>query len=128
MRDKLDAVGLGLSGLCVAHCLLVPLLVILIPALSTSFIESEWAHIILVGFALPVSLFAFWHGLGCHKCFYPGLIGIVGLALMTVVFLVPVEELAETLLTLAGATLLAIGHLYNQRLLSAGGPSGPQEA
>ncbi len=49
MRDKL---GIFFSGLCICHCLLVPVLVVLVEASQLmSLISSEWIHFALL---LPI--------------------------------------------------------------------------
>lgn len=53
----LDALAMGLSGLCVAHCLLMPLVLAALPFLGV-FSENPLLHQVLVGVAAPVSLFA----------------------------------------------------------------------
>jgi len=122
MRTKLDAIGVGLSGLCLVHCLLLPFFIILVPTLAASVIASEWTHVVLVACALPISAFAFWNGARCHARWFPALFGATGLALMVTGIFVPEgahEEILlneETVLTVIGATLLAIGHISNQRL------------
>lgn len=102
MRTNWDAVGVGLSGLCLAHCLVMPFSVILIPALAAETIDSEWTHVILIACALPVSLFAFWRGRRCHNFSHPGLLGGSGLALMASAIAFPVHGTTETMLTVAG--------------------------
>jgi len=45
-----DAIGIGLSGACVAHCLAVPVLISLAPALVP--LENEYIHVGLATMAL----------------------------------------------------------------------------
>ena len=56
MKDRLDAIGIGLSSLCLIHCLLLPVLVIAVPSLVGSVLGSEWIHILLISAALPISI------------------------------------------------------------------------
>lgn len=49
-----DAIGIGLSGLCLIHCLALPVLLSLGPALV--WMENEWVHLGLAGLALLATL------------------------------------------------------------------------
>ncbi len=115
MGNAFDKIGIALSGLCLAHCLLVPALILLLPALSFQFFENEWIHWVLIACAIPVSLYAFIRGLRCHKCWHPGLIGLTGLLFLIAGVLLAPNETMEVALTVAGAVLLATGHVFNQR-------------
>ena len=54
---SLDSAAIGVSTLCIIHCLALPLLVVALPALAVV-AEVEWVHKALVLVAAPVSLFA----------------------------------------------------------------------
>jgi hypothetical protein len=62
MRRSQDAVGIALSGLCLVHCLALPFVISLGPALV--WMEDERIHLALAGLALLVSLNAMrsWPG------------------------------------------------------------------
>ena len=45
-----DTLGICLSGLCVVHCLGIPILIALSPALG--WMEQEWVHLLLACLAL----------------------------------------------------------------------------
>lgn len=56
----LHRVGMALSGLCLVHCLLLPLLlaaapVMLLAAVPTGWLESEWFHAALIAPVVLVS-------------------------------------------------------------------------
>jgi hypothetical protein len=50
----LDASAIGLSGLCLAHCLLLPVAAALLPALAVA-AEAEWLHLAFAASALPIA-------------------------------------------------------------------------
>ena len=116
MKDRLDAIGIGISSLCLIHCLFLPVLALLVPSLVGSVLGSKWLHILLIGVAVPISIGAFWHGLRCHGCLRPGVLGALGLALMAVAVLPWLPESTEIPLTMLGVAALASGHLANRRL------------
>jgi len=53
----LDGSAIGLSGLCLVHCLALPAAAALLPVLG-AWAEAEWVHILLVALATPVAALA----------------------------------------------------------------------
>ena len=113
---KTDKAAIGLSLLCVVHCLLTPVAIVMFPALGATFLEGESFHYALLLFVLPISLFSL--SLGCRKHGHRNilLIGFFGLFLLSLILLVGEEtlgELGEKLATVAGAVVVASAHLLN---------------
>jgi len=125
----IDRVAIGLSGLCLAHCLLLPFAVILLPILTQ--FGSGHFHVQMLFVVVPVSLFALGRGYFRHRRVPVLAWGLVGLATMIVggtVAHANYGNLADTVLTVAGATILAAAHFFNSRLTrharaAAGGAS-----
>jgi len=103
-----DAIGIGLSGLCLAHCLALPLLVSLGPALV--WMQSEWVHLVLAGVALLVTLNAMRSWPRGLKATVLGGLAAAGLGLLLYGALGEIGEAEERLVTVAGACLLALAH------------------
>jgi hypothetical protein len=107
----LDASAISLSGLCLAHCLALPLVAAFSPVVAT-WAEAEWVHALAIGLAAPMSALALWRrgqALGVI------LMSLAGLSLMALgVAHWPSHE-AETPITVAGSLLLAGAHLLNWR-------------
>jgi len=120
-EDKWDAAGVGLSALCVAHCLLFPATAVAAPMLAPGLSETlglghEW-HIGLLLVAIPISLLALGWGARRNGGGWALLgVGIVGLGLMTLGALHLFSFWIETALTLTGVTILAVAHLANWRI------------
>jgi len=107
----LDASAVGLSGLCLAHCLALPLVAAFSPLLAT-WAEAEWVHAAVIGMAAPISIFALW-----RRAKGAAIIGLsaLGLAILTLgAFHWPSAEL-ETPITVAGSLVLAAAHILNWR-------------
>jgi hypothetical protein len=67
-----DFAGIFISGLCVLHCLAVPLLLFLAPTLSASIFPSEdITHAVLLAFILGVAGIAFVSGFRVHGQWRP---------------------------------------------------------
>jgi hypothetical protein len=112
----LDASAIGLSGLCLAHCLLLPVAAALLPALAAA-AEAEWLHLAFAASALPIAGLALARA-HRRRPLPPALwalaaAGLCGLAAGAVGW--PAHAL-ETPLTVAGSLALAAAHLWNWRL------------
>ena len=79
---KTDKAAIGLSMLCVVHCLVTPVAIVMFPALGATFLEDESFHYALLLLVLPTSLFSL--GLGCRKHGHRDILflGIFGLFLL----------------------------------------------
>ena len=62
---KIDKAAIGLSMLCIAHCLLTPIAIVMLPALGATFLDDERFHYALLFLVIPTSIFSL--GLGCRK-------------------------------------------------------------
>lgn len=111
----LDGVGIGISSLCIVHCLLVPIAIALSPVWSTWLTLPEDMHLWLLALALPFSGIVLWRASKRypHTKLSLGL-GVAGLALMSAGIFIE-REIAEVAVTTAGAGLVAIAHLRNWR-------------
>ena len=106
-----DASAVALSGLCLAHCLALPLIVSVLPA-TLQGLQSELVHQVLVVFAVPLALTTAWAVRGAKSglAIQAGLLaGALGLILGA--FVEPLHDY-ETLLTVLGAILLSVGHIF----------------
>ncbi|WP_298401794.1 MerC domain-containing protein [Sphingobium sp.] len=111
----LDGFALCASSLCTLHCLGLPLLLALLPALASRIDPGESFHLIMLALAIPTSLFALAQGWRRHGAILPILAGVTGLILMAIGALAVQSAVAETVWTVAGSMLLAIGHILNWR-------------
>lgn len=107
----LDASAIGLSGLCMVHCLALPLVAALTPALAT-WAHAEWIHVAVLLIAAPLSALALWRRGQRLSVIAPALLGLMCLALGALHW--PAHEL-ETPITVLGGLLLAFAHIANWR-------------
>jgi hypothetical protein len=111
----LDSLAIGASMLCLVHCLLLPLVILLLPMLAHILDVPEEFHLAVFLLAVPTSLLALragWRQHGCRAVWLPALSGLTLLA--AGLFVAPTEA-AEVAVTVAGSLLLALGHLLNWR-------------
>lgn len=113
IRNRLDGLGMALSGLCAAHCVLGLVLVTVLGLGGGALMRPEIHEI---GLALAVGVGILTLGLGAlrHGRTGPLLIGGCGIALMTAALTVP-HGPAEAALTIAGVALVAFAHIRNLR-------------
>jgi hypothetical protein len=111
-----DQAALGVSLLCLVHCLALPLLFAALPALSSLFPVSETFHLWMLGIAVPASGLALVTGHARHGAWSPLLLGVTGLALLAIGVLRFGDTWLEAPVTVFGASLLAVAHVWNMRL------------
>jgi hypothetical protein len=114
----LDKVAMGLSFLCVAHCLLLPFAILVLPALGATFLEEESFHYWLLFLVVPTSVFSLWLGCRKHGRLEILTIGAFGLCLLLLIVALGVDLLGETserITTVAGAAIIALAHYRNTK-------------
>jgi hypothetical protein len=114
----LDRLAIGLSGLCLLHCMAGFVLLSLF-ALSGDLLDHR-VHIVGLALAMPLAAVALWRGWRQHGRASIALFGILGLVLMAASVAVGHGQMTEMLLSMVGVTLLAVAHWRNLRALQAG--------
>jgi hypothetical protein len=112
----LDRIAIGLSSLCLLHCLATPLLFLLLPAVSLSLLLPDTFHLWMLAAAIPTSLAALGSGHRRHRQFCPAILASGGLALLGVGAFFVSTAILEIWATVAGALLLSFAHVCNARL------------
>lgn len=115
IADRLDGFAVGASAVCMAHCLLLPLVLAALPTLAAWIDPGETFHRVVLAIAVPTSMLALTGGWRAHRSLVPVVMGIAGLTLMTFGVALAAGRSTETVLTVAGSMLLAAGHLVNWR-------------
>ena len=113
IRDRLDGIGVLLSGLCAVHCVLSILLVSLL-GLGGSVLLAPEIHRVGLGLAIVVGIVTLGIGALRHGLPGPLMIGTAGVALMALA-LAAGHGLPEALLTISGVALVATAHIRNLR-------------
>ncbi|MEM9738791.1 MAG: MerC domain-containing protein [Pseudomonadota bacterium] len=106
---RIDVTAISVSGLCIIHCLALPVLVSTLPILGPV-AEAEWLHRALVLLVLPVSALAFVRATPGSQRMTFGAMAIIGVGLLLAgAFVEPFHDY-ETVLTVAGAIILSAAH------------------
>ncbi len=118
-RPIADVSAVGLSSLCLVHCLMLPVVVSVYPATIALTLSDEVFHVFMVLMAIPISVFALFFGCRSHRSYSVGLTGALGIGLLFMSAFLPHElagETGERLLTVSGALSLSVSHILNFRL------------
>ncbi|WP_397417428.1 MerC domain-containing protein [Phenylobacterium sp.] len=108
----LNGSAIGLSGLCLAHCLALPLVAALLPVLG-GWTGAEWVHVLLVALAAPIAALVFLRPARGGAPPWLRLMAAAGVALLAIGALDPGGW--ERPLTVAGSLTLASAHIMNWR-------------
>lgn len=109
---SLDRLAIGLSAMCIVHCVLSVALVALLS--SATFLTDPIVHRTgLVG-AVLLAAVALRQGYIAHRARGPAIVGLVGLSLMTGALFMP-HGWTEAAATIVGVSILAFAHLMNVR-------------
>lgn len=115
LAKALDASAVGLSALCLVHCLALPALALLLPVLGL-WARAEWVHVAFVLVAAPVAVLSFVDLSTRRPRSWPlATAAVLGLALMIAGALEFPVAADERALTVLGGLLLAGAHLANWR-------------
>lgn len=116
-RALFDKIAVGLSGLCLLHCLLLPFVVAVLPFLGQ--LDGDHLHTEMLIFVIPVSVVALAVGFRRHGQINVIISGAAGLIILTTGALV-VHDLygliADRMMTVMGSIVLAFTHYQNFRL------------
>lgn len=126
-HDKLDRIGQKASLICAIHCAIMPIILVLMPFLATSFIVTTQLEWLLFGVSALLALFSVCWGARKHK-------SKMIFALLSVALLLIVAGLVshgghgeivhqhfgwQSVLMTAGGLLLAAVHFINRRLCNS---------
>ncbi|MDE0040357.1 MAG: MerC domain-containing protein [Gammaproteobacteria bacterium] len=121
---RLDLAAVGLSTLCVLHCVALPVLVALMPVVGQA-AQNELVHRVLVVLAVPVSLRVIWktRPVNDNRLFVGA--ALLGLALLLLGAFVEAVSRFEEPVTIAGGVVLGSAHIWHwMRRCGRGGVHG----
>ena len=107
----LDRLAIGLSGLCLVHCVATAVFLAMLSA-AGGLLGSPAIHEIGLGLAMVVGSFALGRGIVEHGFMMPSAVGSMGLGVMAGALSLP-HDGSEALYTVIGVGILALGHQLN---------------
>jgi len=112
----IDRLAIGLSGLCLVHCVATAVLVLVL-ASAGGFLVDPRIHEIGLALAILLGALGLGRGIFEHGYMMPSSIGGIGLGTMAGSLTFP-HGAEEVLISVFGVLVLALGHDLNRRAVS----------
>lgn len=109
---RLDRMAIGLSGLCLVHCLATAVFLGMLSA-AGGFLGADWIHEVGLSLAMILGALALGRGVAQHGFMMPSAVGGLGLGVMMGALSLP-HDGTEALYTIIGVGILALGHQLNR--------------
>ena len=110
--DRLDRIAIGVSGLCLVHCLATAVLLGLL-ASAGGLLGSPVIHEVGLSLAMILGATALGRGIYAHGFMMPSAVGSLGLGVMAGAMTLG-HGGTEALCTVIGVSILALGHRLNR--------------
>ncbi len=108
---RLDRLAIGLSGLCLVHCLATTIFLAVL-ASAGGFLGAPWIHEVGLSLAMVMGAVALGKGIVEHRYTMPSAVGGLGLGVMAGALTLP-HDGSEAVYTIVGVAILALGHRLN---------------
>jgi hypothetical protein len=115
-RKYMDTAAVVLSGVCMMHCLAVPIALTILPIVNVTLLDESTFHLIMMVVILPISVIALTIGCRQHKDKLTLTLGSVGLLILTLTAIFGHDLLGltgERIVTSIGGLILAAAHIQN---------------
>ena len=109
---RFDRIAIGVSGLCLVHCLTTTILLTVIS--SAGGLLSPVIHEVGLTLAIGFGILALGRGIFMHGYMMPAVVGAFGIGIMAGALSLPHSDF-EIFWTLVGVSLVALGHDLNRR-------------
>lgn len=108
---RLDRIAIGLSGICIVHCLATAVVLGLL-ATAGGLLGAPIIHEVGLVLAMVLGAVALGRGVTMHGFMLPVSVGALGLGVMAGALQLP-HDGSEALYTIIGVALVALGHRLN---------------
>lgn len=109
-----DQLAMGLSGLCLVHCLATTIFFASVASVGGVFLDNHLFHEIGLIIAIGFALITLVSGVLSHGYMMPFAVGSFGLGMMAGALSRP-HDGSEVLATMIGVAVVALGHDLNRR-------------
>ncbi len=96
----LDSLAIGMAALCAIHCLIVPVALVSLPLIKTTFFVNENFHLWMLVAVFPTTLASIFLGCRKHKDRFVVIACAIGLSFLVGAF--TLEKTQDSLTTVAG--------------------------
>jgi len=114
LDTRFDRLAIGLSGLCAVHCVASAIFLAFMASVGAALLNPLW-HEIGLSLAIVLGVVALGRGFLSHGYAMPLFVGSFGLGMMAGAITLPHDGGMETIYTVIGVALLALGHDLNRR-------------
>lgn len=117
MLSRWDRIGISLSGLCIIHCLCLPLAIIVAPAIGSFFLD-DYTHVLLFFLILISVGAAFIPGYQLHRKLHPIACAFLGFSLIAFATFFSHSWFGhawESPIAICGSLFLIFAHWLNHR-------------
>ena len=111
--NRLDRIAIGVSGLCMVHCVATTVLVAMVSA-AGGMLGAPWIHEVGLTIAMMLGAIALGRGVFEHGFMMPSAVGGLGLGVMAGALGMG-HGGNEAIYTIVGVGILALGHDLNRR-------------
>lgn len=108
---RLDRLAIGLSGLCLVHCVATAVFIALVSSIG-GLLGTHIIHEVGLSMAMALGAIALGRGVVEHGFMLPVAVGALGLGVMAGALQLP-HNGTEALYTMLGVGILALGHRLN---------------
>ena len=117
-RYSLDKMAIGLSGLCLAHCLVTAVVLTFLASAGSLVLHPAFHEIGLV-LAMALAALALGRGVVAHGYALPAWVGSLGLGVMAGALTLPHDGSGgEVIYSILGVMIVALGHDLNRRAVN----------
>jgi MerC mercury resistance protein len=116
-RYSLDKMAIGLSGLCLAHCLATAVVLTFVASAGSLVLHPAFHEIGLV-LAMGLAALALSRGVIAHGYALPAWVGSLGLGVMAGALTLPHDGGGEAIYSILGVLIVALGHDLNRRAVN----------
>ena len=109
--QRLDRWAIGLSGICLVHCLATAVFFGIVSAAGSA-LGADWVHEVGLAIAMLLGAVSLGRGVYDHGFMMPSAVGGLGLGVMGGALTMP-HDGSEALYTVIGVIILALGHRLN---------------
>lgn len=115
---SMDTLGIIASGLCMVHCVTLPLVLLVVPTFAAQVLSCDCTHLLLAGAVTAFCLLAIVPGYLRHR--NKGVLALMLVGLSLVLFATfgvhSINEALEMPVISFGNILVVLAHLRNRRL------------
>ena len=113
-RGNLDRMAIGLSGLCLVHCIASAVILTVLASASSLFFNPIF-HEVGLTLAMALGALALGRGVLEHGYALPVWVGSLGLGVMAGAMTLPHGGSGEIVYSIIGVMIVALGHDLNRR-------------